>query len=167
MKSTLFFIVFLLYQNLKPQIVNNEFNQMMNFVEITNQLSFSEFEKIKEFTLKKGNRKTYRNYDGNNPHYNFTDFDIFFGADIGQRNINNDPSISDFNELTIADWDADIIYYTIIIVRKGDIEKEKYHIQPRMEEGKVYLVGYEHNLDVMKKNLSKYLTIIKKEVIKS
>lgn len=90
----------------------------MDFTNITYLITLEEFEKTKEFILEKGDKMTYRNYDNNNPHYKFSDFDVFLGADIGQRNINNDPKISNFNQLTISDWNSDIRYYELIIVGK-------------------------------------------------
>ncbi|MCP2029793.1 hypothetical protein L1276_004987 [Flavobacterium sp. HSC-32F16] len=63
-----------------------------NFLKITNQFSVENFEKVKEFILEKGNRKTYRNYDSNNPFYDFGEFQSYLGADTGQQNINNDPN---------------------------------------------------------------------------
>lgn len=117
----------------------------MNFKKITQLINYNEFEAIKEFILKNGNRVLFRNYDNNNnnnPHYKFKNCDLFLGSDIGQKNINNDPRISDFNELTIADkrTNAVIQYYQIIIVRKGDIKKEKNWVHKNMEEEEIYLI---------------------------
>ena len=102
-----------------------------NFLKITNQFSVEDFEKVKEFILEKGNTKTYRNFDNNNPYHNFGKFQGYLGADIGQQNIYNDPKISDFNELTLKDNDH---YYKILIVRKGDIQASKKGIQNGMQE---------------------------------
>lgn len=143
----------------KKEILNE------NFTDITNLISLKEFEKIKEFVLKNGGRKSYRNFDSNNPHYRFLNCDVYFGADIGQKNIQNNPELSDFNELTIADWNSTIRYYELIIVRQGDIKAKKAWLQKGMIEQRVYLVDtYGKGLELIKNNLSSYLTQIKKEV---
>lgn len=136
-----------------------------NFTDVSDLISPKEFEKIKEFVLKNGGKMTYRNFDSNNPYYKFSNCDVFFGADIGQRNIKNDPEISDFNQLTIADWNSNIRYYELIIVRKDDLKAEKAWLQEGMIEQHVYLVDdYGKGLKLMKNNLQSYLTQIKKEV---
>ncbi|OXB02452.1 hypothetical protein [Flavobacterium pectinovorum] len=112
------------------------------FVNITNQFSVEDFEKVKSFILKEGNRKTYRNFDNNNPYYDFKKFATYLASDIGQQNINNDPKVSDFNRLTLKDEDQ---YYEIIIVRNGDIKAKKKGIVNGMLENEVYLTDYGRN----------------------
>lgn len=138
-----------------------------NYEDVSNLVSYNEFEQIKNFILEKGDKKTYRNFDGDNPHYKFGNFDVFLGADIGQRNITNDPDISDFNQLTIMDWKSEFTYTKLIIVREGDIKNNKQWILEGMEEGKVYLVDV-HNgeINILKNNLSKYLEKIREEISK-
>lgn len=138
-----------------------------NYEDVSNLVSYNEFEQIKNFILEKGDKKTYRNFDGDNPHYKFGNFDVFLGADIGQRNITNDPDISDFNQLTIMDWKSEFTYTKVIIVREGDIKNNKQWILEGMEEGKVYLV-HVHNgeINILKNNLSKYLEKIREEISK-
>lgn len=139
----------------------------IRFTNITTVITYSEFENIKAFILEKGDQMTYRNYDNNNPHYRFKQFDVFLGADVGQRNINNDPNISDFNAMTIADSGADIRYYQIIIVRKGDVKNGKAWLHAGMEEGQVYLSEpYGNDLSVMENNLRDYMKEIKAEMKK-
>lgn len=112
------------------------------FVKITNQFSVEDFEKVKSSILKEGNRKTYRNFDNNNPYYDFKKFAAYLASDIGQQNINNDPKVSDFNTLTLKDEDQ---YYEIIIVRNGDIKAKKKGIVNGMLENEVYLTDYSQN----------------------
>lgn len=136
-----------------------------NFVDLTNQLSLNQFEQIKDFVLKQGDRKTYRNFDNHNPHYRFTNFDIYFGADVGQKNSNNDPSLSDFNQLKISDTSAPIRYYELIIVRKGDLTLQKSWLKNGMQECNVYLVDvYAAGLEKLMNNLPNYLEEIMLEV---
>lgn len=130
-----------------------------DYSKISDQFSVKDFEAVKSFILEKGNRKTYRNYDNNNPYYNFGKFQVYLGADTGQANINNDSKVSDFNEMTLKD---DNQYYKILIVRKGDIDASKKGILNGMDEDEVYFVdayqaGLDKNLDV----LSSYLKLMK------
>ena len=128
-------------------------------MKITSQFSVKDFERIKQFILKKQYRKTYRNFDNNNPFYDFGKFQGYLGADIGQQNIYNDPKISDFNELTLKDNDH---YYKILIVRKGDIQASKKGIQNGMQENEVYYVDvYQTGFDKIPVLLLEYLNLIK------
>ncbi|WDF58267.1 hypothetical protein PQ462_16245 [Flavobacterium sp. KACC 22758] len=133
------------------------FNQT-NFQKITNQFSVEDFEKVKRFILKKGKRKTYRNYDNNNPFYDFGKFQSYLGSDIGQQNINNDPKLSDFNELTLKDNNH---YFKILIVRKGDTQALKKGIQNGMLENQVYFVdNYQIGFTKISDLLTNYLKIL-------
>lgn len=149
-------------------ITKDEMNKNVkstDFENISNLLSTHEFEQIKKFILEKGDRRTYRNIDNNNPHYSFNNFDVFLASDVGQRNINNDPEISDFNQVTIADWESDIIYYQLIIVRKGDLKKRKAWLREGMKEEQIYLVDiYGKGINIMKDKLLYYLRKIKEEI---
>lgn len=140
-------------------------NTKNNFINVTDFIEILEFKKIKEFILEKGDKMTYRNFDNNNPHYQFENFDVFLGSEIGQKNINNNPEISDFNQLTIFDANSNVRYYELILVKKGDLKKEKYWIKKGMKEEQVYLVdSYNKGLNLMKGNLSNYLKKIRKEI---
>lgn len=133
----------------------------MQFIEITQTLLPAQFEKIKNFILKHGDQRTFRNFDCNNPHYSFGDFEAYLGADIGQGNINNDPAIADFNQLIIQHASSNILYYHILIVRKGDIQNRKCWLLPGMEEEKVYLTNpYEKDWTMLRKNCLNYLETI-------
>ncbi|WP_343618727.1 hypothetical protein [Flavobacterium sp.] len=131
-----------------------------NFLKITNQFSVDEFEKVKGFILEKGQRKTYRNYDNHNPYYDFKKFEAYLGADIGQQNINNDPQLSNFNELTLKD---DNQYYKILIVRKGDIQASKKWILKGMQENEVYYTdAYQESIKEIPNLLFKYFDLLRK-----
>jgi len=145
-------------------ILMNMFNPgKKEFVDITEDFSVQEFELVKSFILDKGDRRFYRNYDNNNPHYDFSTFHVYLNAEIGQKNLYNDPGISDFNEITIYDSGAEIQYYTIRIVRKGDIENKDIAVGTGMKENHIYLMNtYEEDLKKMEKNLFDiYLPIIR------
>ncbi len=136
-------------------------DKSVNYKNVGDHISYDEFERIKLFILSHGDRKTFRNFDNNNPHFQFDHFDVYLGADIGQRNINNDPRASDFNQLTIVNHNADIQYYELVIVRKGDLKADKYWIQEGMEEGSVYLVDRDEiGLPNLERELADYLKII-------
>jgi len=142
------------------------------FLEITNELAVAEFEQIKNFILKNKGRQTYRTFDGNNPHFAFIDFDLYLGADVWKTNMDNDPDISDFNELVIrvnhhaAPMNYGTInYYAIIIVRKGDVDRGKPRILEGMKEDKVYLVDLDEvGLDKLQKQLPSFLKTIRERM---
>ena len=56
---------------------------------------------IKAFILQHGLRETYCNMYNNNPTYRTTNYAFYLNPDSGQANINCDPTMSDFNNLTI------------------------------------------------------------------
>jgi hypothetical protein len=155
-KSIIFLLMLFSFVKSTSQIMTS--NQT-NFQKITNQFSIEDFEKVKEFILKKGNRKTYRNYDNNNPFCDFGKFQSYLGSDIGQQNINNDPKLSDFNELTLKDNNH---YFKILIVRKGDIQALNKGIQNGMQENEVYFADvYQKGLDNQIEILSEYLKLLR------
>jgi len=141
-------------------------NEKENFINISNKLSLDDFENIKNFVLEKGDTRTYRSFDNDNPHYSFEFFDVFLGSDIGQKNMNNNPEKSDFNELTIADWDSEIQYFTIIAVRNNDIKNKKEWFLDGMKEESIYLVDHNNiGIETLNKKLSKYLKSIHPEMV--
>ena len=137
MKQFLFFFIIISFSNVTAQKMNSKTN--IHFLKITDQFSVEDFEQVKKFILKEGNQRTYRNFDNNNPCYDFKKFAAYLASDIGQQNINNDPKQSDFNTLTLKDDDT---YYEIIIVRNGDIKAKKKGIVNGMHEDEVYLTTY-------------------------
>jgi len=144
---------------------NKKESQSMDFTNVSSIVNIEKFENIKEFILKNGDKMTYRNIDNNNPHYKFKNFDTYLGADIGQKNINNDPEISDFNQLTIVDSKSNIRYYELLILRKGDIKEGKRWVKEGMKEEQVYLVDvYGKGLKLMENNLLNYLKQIEEEI---
>lgn len=132
---------------------------------ITPSLSVTQFEHIKSFILDRGDRRTYCNKYNQNPHYAFDEFDVYLNPDIGQRNINCDPEISDFNELVIHDSDSDPQYYTIHILKKGDAENEDIIAYPGMQENNTYLMNDDKDdLNAMLANVQDYLEVINAKV---
>jgi hypothetical protein len=73
-------------------------------------LTVEAFERIKRYILALGGRRTYCNMYNANPHHRFDWFDAYLTPDVGQRNIDCDPELSDFDELVVQDWGTDIIY---------------------------------------------------------
>lgn len=148
--------------NTKDEVIEEVTNN--NYVDITEDFSIEDFELAKAFILNNGDRQTYRAFDSNNPHYSFEGFEAYLNAEIGQKNITNDPAISGFNEITIRDKNANPQYYTIHVVRIGDTSKKDITIHEGMREGRVYLLNpFENDLEVMKNNLNGYLQTIKSD----
>ena len=88
MKKILFFILVLHFYECSStayEEINN--NSSSEYLVINDLLSYNEFEDIKEFILKYGDKQTYRNYDNNNPHYSFEGFECYLNSEIGQENI--------------------------------------------------------------------------------
>jgi hypothetical protein len=134
----------------------------IRFENITPLLSLKEFEEIKNFVLTNGDRKTFRNFDNHNPHFSFGGFEVFLGADVGQKNINNDPALSDFNQLTIVDPASEARYYELVLVRKDALKEGKAWIREGMEEELVYLVSlYGKDIGKMKNRIPDYIEQIK------
>lgn len=166
-KTLYFFIFALLSVGCNPSKTMSTENPPIkkNFVNITTLVNEQEFEDIKHFILQYGDQRTYRNIDNNNPHYQFGAFDAYLASDIGQRNINNDPTRSNFNQLTLADYEASIRYYELVLVRKGDLKAQKFWLREGMEERRVYLVDvYGRGLELMERQLLQYLQTIRQEM---
>lgn len=139
-KHLLFFLMLISFSKITAQKMNSKTQN--HFIKITNQFSMQDFERVKNFILKEGNQKTYRNFDNNNPYYDFKKFEVYLASDIGQKNINNDPELSDFNTMTLKN---DNQYYEIIAVKKGYIKAMKKGIESGMTENEVYLTDYDQN----------------------
>ena len=72
----------------------------------------AEFRAIRDFILRKGDRRTYCNMFNRNPHYSFDGFEAYLHPDVGQRNINCEPALSGFDRIVIQDWSASEIYFS-------------------------------------------------------
>lgn len=134
--------------------------------DITSYLSYQEFEQVRTYLIEEGDKETYCSMYNDNPHCSINDFDIFLNPEIGQGNINCDPDLSDFNQITIRDWETDQQYYTIQIVRSGDIENENISVIEGMREKKIYLLKrHDYNLEEAVTILPEYIEAMK-DVIK-
>ncbi len=81
-------------------------------------VSVESFDRIVRFILERGDRLTWCNRFNTNPHYAFSNFDAFLNPDVGQKNINCDPALSGFDNLTIrVDGDG---YEYFEVTRKKD-----------------------------------------------
>jgi hypothetical protein len=131
-----------------------------NFIDVTDHFSLDQFEVLKEKILKNGDTQTYRNYDNQNPHYILNGVDLYLNAEIGQKNINNNPELSDFNEITVND-SINHVTFTIRIVREKDFENKQIYIHEGMEKNKIYLMNHYQNInEALKKEIIKgYLNV--------
>ncbi|KXZ24587.1 hypothetical protein [Leptospira santarosai] len=80
----------------------------MNF-----DINVNNFNKIKKYILLNGDKETYCNMYNDNPHYTFKLFDVYLNPESQRNNINCDPSLSDFDEMVIRDWNSKKIYYSV------------------------------------------------------
>ncbi len=167
MKQTILITLTVLFLNCGWVNTNSDKKggEPVNFKEISSEVDCQLFERVKNFVLTRGDRKFFRNFDGNNPHYRFQNCHVYLGADIGQRNMGNDPALSDFNQIVINGNEAASLSCELVIVRKGDLKEGKAWVQPGMEEEKVYLTdAYNKGLDVLEKELPRYLEQMRKEI---
>ncbi len=134
---------------------------------IRDMISIQDFEDIKAYILTNGDRQTYCNIYNESPHYSFSGFETYLNPEIGQKNINCDTSISDFNEIVIRDQSSIPKYYYILVVRNGDLDNEKIDLSPYdgVCEGNIYLLkNDDYNLDSMKNNIVKYINVLKSSI---
>lgn len=137
----------------------------LQYLDITQRLSLNEFEDIKNFIIKYGDRESYCAMYSNNPHYSFNGFEVYLNPEIGQGNINCDPEISDFNVIVIKDLDEYPQYYYIQIIRLSDLDNKYIFTYEGMLENKVYLLNLDSvNLAVLEDNAYNYLEMIKNEI---
>jgi hypothetical protein len=80
-------------------------------------LTLENFNKIKAYILQHGDRKTYCNMLNNNPHFQFPGFDAYLHPEGGQKNINCDPRLSDFNQLVFynRNRDTEELYFQVVV----------------------------------------------------
>ena len=126
---------------------------------ITSTLSVKDFEALKSFILEEGDRSTYCTMYLDNPHYAFGEFDCYLNPETGQRNINCDPELSDFNMMVIQDFSVSSKYFYILLVRNGDTDRDDIMgVVDGMKERKVYLLNYyDGELASMERELEPYL----------
>lgn len=138
------------------------------FLDITHIINYNDFESIKTYILSNGDKQTYSNMYNDNPHYSFNGFETYLNPDIGQRNGNCDPDISDFNEIVIRDRSSDPQYFHLLIVRSGDIVNEQiFRIKTNMIEGKIYLLEYyepSYDLQIVANKVKFYINKMKTSI---
>lgn len=146
---------------------NNDIPLSDDCRDITEVLSMEEFEQVKSFIIQHGDRAIYCNMYNENPHYAYDGFDAYLNPEVGQRNINCDPDVSDFNEIVIVKRISAYVYYHILLVRKGDLEDQEiaFDFLDGMKEKKVYLLRYyDYDLEEMEEQVLGFITEMKKEI---
>lgn len=92
------------------------------------------FKKIRTFVLENGTPQTFRNLDNDNPSYNFTALDVFFGPSRRNSFVLSDFLPEDYYEMTIRDNDGS--YYQFVYFEEPTPEQTFIH--DSMQPGKVY-----------------------------
>jgi len=140
----------------------NDGRTLIPYRDITQILSVSNFESIKKYILKNGDRQTYCNMYNDNPHFSYGYFHVYLNPEIGQANIDCDPQKSDFNEIVIRDQNSEPQYYYLHIVRLGDLENEKIiKVDTRMKENRIYILNpYKNDLNIMEDSVKSYIDIM-------
>jgi hypothetical protein len=148
------------YHVLKICLLSLMLHTEQNFIDVTDYFSLDQFEVLKKKILKNGDRQTYRNYDNQNPHHVLNGVDLYLNAEIGQKNINNDPELSDFDEITVSDYIHNV-GFTLRIVREKDFENKQIYIHEGMEKNKIYLMNDYKNINEERKKviIERYLSI--------
>ncbi|KPM32521.1 Hypothetical protein I595_939 [Croceitalea dokdonensis DOKDO 023] len=96
------------------------------FIDVSAEFSKKDFEKVRKFVFKNGDRRTFRNMDNGNPHYRFSDFDLYLGAS-GQLNLLETKKIArtNYNELVIHDKQ----YYTLYFITGEQMGKNRTNLK--------------------------------------
>ncbi len=110
------------------------------YIDITDLMTFKQFNEVKKFILQKGDRQTFCNKYNDNPHYDFERFHAYLEPAIGQRNICCNPELSDFNTIIIR---SDYGYMDIFCCLEQDfIAGVKIDNPPKLKKNRVYLVNF-------------------------
>lgn len=73
------------------------------YLDVSEIFSKKDFKKLRKFIFKNGDLRTFRNFDTNNPHYRFEDFDVYLGTGDQRSVFKNDTlKPKDFSELVIG-----------------------------------------------------------------
>jgi len=117
-------------------IINHvqEASKEQDFTNVSSIFTPSIFKKIRAFLLENGKPQTFRNLDNDNPWYNFTSLDVFFGPSRKHSFVLKDFREDDYYEMTIRDNDGS--YYQFIYFEKS--LPEQTFIRPNMKAGNVY-----------------------------
>jgi hypothetical protein len=89
--------------------------------DINNIINKNDFEKIVQFILNNGDRLTYCQMYNNNPHYSLEDFHIYLNPISQWINTGEDYlsySVSDYDNITIQDWNSPHRYYKITLLNE-------------------------------------------------
>ena len=148
--------------NYQLKMLNRDISEEMNTqssegIDITNLLSFEEFENIKKFVLNQGQTMTYCNMYNNNPYYKFGSIELFLNPIV---QIPDPSSVSDpdtYNAIVLKMWDPPQDYqflYTDITANK---KTGKIYLSPYGEETK-------ESMQLRYRTIGKYLTEIILEI---
>ncbi|MGF1557670.1 MAG: hypothetical protein ACFCUL_01095 [Flavobacteriaceae bacterium] len=118
------------------------------FVDIADIFSKKDFEELRSFIFKKGDRQSFRNFDNDNPHYRFEDFDVYLGTGDQRRVFENDRlKPEDYSELVIGFSRGFAVYLAP--------HNEFHQSILGFADGKVYTLTYtSEKMDELKKRLS-------------
>jgi hypothetical protein len=111
MKINLKYLILIFIVFLQSMFINCKKNE--NYITVNN------FQIIKNFILKKGNRFTYCSKYNKNPYYRFKALDVFLNPEPGgpynhpQWNLNCDPALSDFDEILIRDSEMNYYHFKL------------------------------------------------------
>ena len=129
--------------------LNERLRKLLNR-DISDIVSKQTFEEIVQYILSNGDRMTYCNMYNNSPHYGLERIDIYLNP-ISQF-INMEAlswSVSDYETITIKDWDSRHTYYDIRLVEERVYIYNPHEVEP---------AGYEN--DILKEYVPKLKLLI-------
>lgn len=102
------------------------------YVDVTEDFSVNDFKKLRKFILKKGDGKSFRNIENNNPHYRFDDFGVYL-ASTDHRQIDHTKSLPSENYDELVIWgNRQFSLYLF--------DEHTTNTNPYLENDKVYFV---------------------------
>lgn len=124
-----------------------------NPIDITDILSYKQFEQIEEFILTKGDTQTYCNMYNDNPHYRINNIDLYLNPTFQLL-------FKDTKEIKDSVKDEFEIYNTLVLRIWDDREYKEYpfrytFIRGNKDSQKVYLEPYWDTNETMNKRHSK------------
>lgn len=155
-------LLFLIFQ-LSPVLMNAQPVYVLQ-----TKMDLATFDKIKNYIIKSGDKQTFRNFDNSNPHYSLFGRELYLGSDIGQKNIENNPKKSDFNDLTVISRLYSGVDLHLLAVRTGDIAAKKQWVQDDMKEGFVYVeFNKTWSIDTLEQHIDRLILEFNKTIKKN
>jgi hypothetical protein len=127
-----------------------------NPIDITDILSYKQFEQIKEFILTKGDTQTYCNMYSNNPHYRINNIELYLNP--GFQSLIKDTEKKDLEIIDLHSLGKQRVVYNTLVLRIWNDKEYPFQytfIGGDKNSQKVYLEPYWDTNETMNKRHSK------------